>query len=111
MLTFTSAARNLETQHKFESYQNGLQEVPTAIKSVEFIELVVDVARAQGDHCLRLNSLKLVTETRLNRRVFCVWRGGRVVDGAPLLREYTERYRGFESHLLRHLNVCNQTGN
>jgi hypothetical protein len=30
-------------------------------------------------------------------------RGGRVVEGAPLLREYTSKaYRGFESHLLRH---------
>gem|GEM_PF-4908509 len=30
-------------------------------------------------------------------------RGGRVVEGAPLLREYTSKaYRGFESHPLRH---------
>lgn len=32
-------------------------------------------------------------------------RGGRVVEGAPLLREYTSKaYRGFESHLLRHFD-------
>ena len=31
------------------------------------------------------------------------WRGGRVVEGAPLLREYTSKgYRGFESLPLRH---------
>lgn len=34
-------------------------------------------------------------------------RGGRVVEGAPLLREYTSKaYRGFESHLLRHSFNC-----
>lgn len=34
------------------------------------------------------------------------WRGGRVVEGAPLLREYTSKaYRGFESHPLRHFGT------
>jgi hypothetical protein len=37
-----------------------------------------------------------------------VRRGGRVVEGAPLLREYTSKaYRGFESLPLRHL-LCNR---
>ena len=33
-------------------------------------------------------------------------RGGRVVEGAPLLREYTSKaYRGFESLPLRHIQI------
>lgn len=34
--------------------------------------------------------------------VVVVWRDGRVVEGAPLLREYGPKaHRGFESHSLR----------
>ena len=37
-------------------------------------------------------------------------RGGRVAEGAPLLREYTlKAYRGFESLSLRHYNMSNKT--
>ncbi len=37
-------------------------------------------------------------------------RGGRVAEGAPLLREYTlTRYRGFESLPLRHLLLATKS--
>ena len=46
-----------------------------------------------------VNSLENRPPLRYHHR----WRGGRVVEGAPLLREYALiAYRGFESLPLRH---------
>ncbi len=47
--------------------------------------------------------LELTTEEYLIYSRPLIWRDGRVVEGAPLLREYgSKAHRGFESLSLRH---------
>ena len=46
----------------------------------------------------------IISKRSIMRRESDLWRGGRVAEGAPLLREYTLiAYRGFESLSLRQI--------